>query len=400
MPITSFYDDQDTEQTHTGDTLWTDIPGMVIPGSSLTSTNKYLIVARAFVNINSASADSRIRVQTDDDATIEAKSEHRTEHAASSRQIVYCWSHSFTTAASPSDVKMQFRTDTDTFTVRADQMSLGLLDLTAIGSEGTDYHEDIQADSGLEFSDLATTTVLASLAGATLGTTEYLILGYGTCRTESQTLWWDITAHAAQDSATATEASVHRGEGEKIGPRLVVGFALRHKASSGTPDVTIYGQEETTAANHDDGGAYLIALPTSLFTDFEYDYTAAGISANGETTIASIGPYTPTVDGNHWVFGMCNVETATAGLVNLHVEDGATEIRTGDSAITHTQQWDTAKDLEGARTFQQYSITGSTTLNLQGDRNAASNLEHRWLIVANLEALAGNSGMLLLGVGA
>ena len=218
-------------------------------------------------------------------------------------------------------------------------------------------------------------------------TPEQLILGYGRCDIANTGRYFDISLHHAYDTSTSVQRARHRAEGEDGAEQRIVGFATRHKASSGTPDVTMYGASENAGGGQNqDGGGYLIALPTSLFADFVDDHTIGGISIDGsEQTIATTGSYTPTVTGNHLIFGRSNGQSQTTQLGGMWVDSTTTEIRTGDSTPTHNQEWDTAKDGEQQITFQRYSITTAETFNLQSQGAAATFVQElRWLIVVNL----------------
>ena len=260
-------------------------------------------------------------------------------------------------------------------------------EVAVFGAGGRGYFEDIQPDSGDDLSKTPDTTVMASLAGSDLGTDEHLILGYGRCDIANTGRYFDISLHAAYDTSTSTVRSQHRAEGEDVNEQRIVGFALRHKASSGTPDVTMFGASENAGGGQNaDGGGYLIALPTALFADFEDDFTSGFINVDGtETTVATSGSYTPTVTGNHLIIGRTNGSAGPTALGRMWVDSTTTEIRTGDEPPSHNQIWDNTKDLEMMATFQRYSITTAETFNLQV-QGAASNfgVAFRWLIVVNL----------------
>ncbi len=382
--LTHLYDDQDAVQTTTSGSFG-DVTGISV--TPLANT-KYLIVARALIGVSDATDKGYFRVETADDTLIEAKSQVSTEfqQTGSTDLMSYFFVHSFTSDGTPDTVNMQFRVDgSETFT--ADQMSLFLLDLDAIGTEGTDYYEDIQPVTNDTLSDSEATTVLAQIAGSDLGTDEHLILGYANILVNNVGKWSATSLYAAYDVSTAVEVGRHQAEGEDSNDRRLSGYAIRHQASSGTPNVTLYGVDQSGGgANNQDGGAYLIALPTSLFADFVDDYTAATIAIDAiETTIATSGSYTPTVTGNHLIFGRSNGEATPTQLGGMWVESTTTEIRTGDSTPTHNQIWDAGKDNEQQATFQRYSITTAETFNLRSDGAAADfDQEHRWLIVVNL----------------
>ncbi len=370
-----------------------------IPGGQLKASTKYLLMVRALITMDDLTDKVDFRVQTDDDSAIETKSLQIIEYiqAGTTDALPYFFPHSFTTGSTPGTVVIEAdKTDVAT-TARVDQTSMFLLALTSdngLATEGTDYHEDIQArDEATEYSATRGVTKLAEIAGSDLGTVEHWIVGYAKVIVGSTGRWFEHQLWMAYDTATQEERATTRREGEDTAEEHITGFSARHKASSGTPNVTIFGQMQSTGGM-DDGGAYLIAIPTSKFTDFFDKYEAAAITANGETTIATTGSYTPTEEGNHLIFGMANGETdagATTAKIQLWMESTTTEIRTGDSAYFQTQIWDTNKSREQARTFQRYGITTAETFNLQGDHNAAEELHHRWIVLVNLATVASGT---------
>jgi hypothetical protein len=403
--INHFYDEENaqgftTSVTFTNTMISGSNPASIL-GSSLAANTKYLIIARGLFRCNSVTPRVGVRVQTDDDSTIASKSEASVEMelTAAGDYKSYFFAHSFTTDASPADVEIQVATTDTDWAVTVDQTSLLLIDLDDLGTEGTEYHEDIQADpgdgsGGNEYSTSADTTVLASLAAADLGTTEeWLVLGYARTHVGSTGRWFNITADGADDAASASTLNEAQEEGEDAAEMRVTGIVARHKAVTSNVAFTVYGQEEAANGNMWDGGAYLIALKASLFDDFEHDYTAAAATISAETTIATVGPYTPTTSGNHLIVGRMHKGTADADFMQLHLEDGTTPTRTGDDTPTHDQNWDTAKDLEPAYTLERISISAAKTYNLRANVTGTSyTAEDRWLLVLNLNKVAGSVG--------
>ncbi len=224
-----------------------------------------------------------------------------------------------------------------------------------------------------------------------MGTDEHLILASASAHVGSTGRWFRVTLTAAHDATSSTTKLEHTAEGEDTAEQRVTGFAARHQASSGTPNVTLWGMEEAANGNHTDGGAYLIALPTSLFADFQHTWTGSPIAVDGtETTVGTISSYAPTTNGNHLIIGAANGNDTPTNLGGLWVEEGTTEIRTGDAhPETHNQIWDNAKDHEVANTFQRYSISSTVTLNLQSQADGVNfDVENRTLIVVNLNEAA------------
>lgn len=185
----------------------------------------------------------------------------------------------------------------------------------------------------------------------------------------------------------STARNEHQAEGEDTAEQRIVGFAAVHPGGSAANNaVTIYGREEAASGNMLDGGAYLIALPTKLFADVVWDYVDGGITVDGtETTIATTGSYTPTIQGNHLIFGRTHGVNTPTQLGGMWVESGTTEIRTGDSTPTHNQIWDNTKDDEQMATFQRYSITTAETFNLRAQGAGSDfDLNRAWIIAVNL----------------
>ena len=392
--LTHFYVEQNTEFTTSDNGVV--FTGVQIDGSALSANTKYLAVGRLTFGTASATETVQIRLDSDDDSDLGFKTlmEVEFQQTGSGAHISYFAVHSFTTDASPADVTIRLSSGS-TDEIRVDQQSIFLLDLDAIGTEGVDYYEDIQADSGDEYAVSPATTVLASLAGSDLGTDEHLILGCSKTLIGSTGRYFHTQLDAAYDTATSTARTNHRAEGEDTAEQRIVGFAIRHKASSGTPDVTLRGDEEAANGNMLDGGAYLIALPTALFADFVDDHTVAGIGVDGtETTIATSGSYTPTTTGNHLIIGTAFGDNTPTALGGMWVESTTTEIRTGDSTPTHNQIWDDTKDGEVMNTFQRYSMTIAETFNLRAQGGNFFDVQHRWLIVVNLnEPAAGGPAL-------
>ncbi len=261
-----------------------------------------------------------------------------------------------------------------------------------VRTTGTDLDDDGTTD---EYHTTEATSLIARLDGAALATDEWLVAGYATCTIASTGKVFSHSLYAAYDVSTAVEVTRHSAEGEDTTApeRRLSGSIIRHQASSGTPNVTLYGVDEAGGGAHnEDGGGYLIALPASIFADFEHFYTAGTIAIDGtETTIQTSGSYTPTVTGNHLIFGRSNGEGDPTALGGMWVESTTTEIRTGDAAPTHNQIWD-PQDNEYQATFQRYSITTAETFNLRSQGAAANfDQEHRWLVIVNLNAAAGGT---------
>ncbi len=157
--LTNFYDEENTRGLLASLTFTNTMDSGADPakilGSALSANTKYLIVARALLGSNSVTVRQQIRVATDDDSAIASKSEAviEFEQTGAEEDLSYLFVHSYTTDASPADIEFQIAEGSGTSDVEIDQSSLWLLDLDAIGTEGTDYFEDINAATGSEIAD-------------------------------------------------------------------------------------------------------------------------------------------------------------------------------------------------------------------------------------------------------
>jgi hypothetical protein len=275
-------------------------------------------------------------------------------------------------------------------------------DLTFRAGSGA-FIEDINAATGTEISTTVEGTTLATLVAADLGTTEeWLLLGYAKIGIGSTGRWFNTRLKCADDAASATIVNLVQEEGEDTAEERVVGMVGRHKAVTSNVAATITAHEEAANGNMTDEGSYLIALAGSTFADYKHDFQdgTIALSGTGETTVATVGSYTPTTNGNHLIIGRFSLAVVTTRRLLGHLEDGTTETRTGDSTPTHTQVWDSAKDGEAVYTMERISISAAKTYNLRGATHdvVTASVHDRWLLVLNLNLAAAGAQTLNPGV--
>ncbi len=358
-------------------------------------STKYLVIAFAEVAVNSTSDDGFIRISGD--STIEAKSAHQQEMSGATRWEPYFFVHSFTSPATPVAIKMQAYAG-GASQVSVDQAILVLIDLDDLGS--SNYYEDINADSGTDFNAGPTESppyTMATIAGSNLGTTDpWLVLGYARWNIGATNSNTEFALKGANDASTQSTLNRHSAEGEAPAEERIVGFIGRHKAVTSNVDLDIEVTEESNNTNGQDGGSYLIAIKgdSGVWADvlkFWYDANTEGVTS-AEETLGSITNYTPTTGGNHLIFSRINRNsTGTIGGNKLWVDDGTTQIRTGDEANQQSHLYD-QDDLPAGIKMNYYSISSQTTLNLQvvGPSSTSHDIEHQWLLALNLNLAAAD----------
>ncbi len=365
-----------------------------IAGGDLVANNDYLIVCRLAQDHDQSNDIGFVRISTLDDTSIAAKSEQVLEGVSSTltnRGQLYFFVHSFTTDASPANVLLEAHSRQAGETTQADQITFFLLDLTDLGS--ANYHETIHADDAAEYS--TTLADVFTIAGSNLGTDEWACLGYLRTSVGAAATFYTVQTLAANDTSTSAVRTFHTVETEDMNEESIVGFALRHKASSGTPNLQIQASEASTGNNHQGAGGYAIALKTSALADFVFDYESGATTLDTtERTLATITPdYSPTTTADHLIFGMWNqVLTTATRETEIHVEDDGTEMRVGDEPLDQIMNTDIANRPQ-SMIFHMDNILSSdtSTYTLRGKTTSDTDetVEHRWLMILSLEKAGG-----------
>lgn len=359
MPaLTTVYAEDNTLHDASTGSTWTDV--LTIAGASLASNTKYLVLASGLLGGNSTGSLFGMRVQSDDDANLATLSEAVIEPAISDSTKLhrYWFCEIYETDASPADINIQYSRISGSGNTRAAMTTLLLIELSQLGTEGTHYFVDrLAPNSGEAIPSTLTTAV--ELDSADTGTDEFVCFSYARVNVSSATSSYVVEFQGADDDNTQHAVITNNEEGEDTAEFRTQGGIWRHKSSGGTVAPRV--QWSSSSGNHDNGGAFIIAIPSERFEDFAEEKGAGPIAVSGstETTVETIS-VTPTTDGDHIVFAQGAGEGGSR--MFFHLEDGTTEIRTGQSTYQQTQNWN-AGDAAEAIHFQRVDITGATTLN-------------------------------------
>lgn len=372
------YVEQNTAQTTTSGT-YGDVTGGTIDGADLDASTKYLLIARALIGCNSTTDKAYFKITTADDATVTTHTESILEHGTS-RLFPYMAVVSFSTDASPSDVKAQFKADVGA-TITVDQFSMLLLDLDDLGSGN--YYEDKNSTTSSEYGLSAAATTLAKIDGSDTGITKtWLMLGSATTSVGSTSLNYGISLKAVQDAAVV-DVVYHYHEGEDTAELRVHGVASYHKATTAGVDAEIQGWEADVAANMYCDAAYLIAIDTSAFANFEYDFAMTALAATTTPAVAqTVSSYTPTTNGAHLFISNCAMYDYYQP--ELYLADGSTATRAGDAQHV-SGYWDSSTDWVGPSTMEVFDVTTTKTFNTYlSTRSLAATAYRGNLLVLNL----------------
>ncbi len=398
--VNHFYAEELTVKTTSSTSYTNDADTGSLPtilGSALAANTKYLIIASAKVGVDNVNRLAQVRIITADDTLIAAKSEAIIEptHSGTNTGHPYLFVHSYSTDATPADIEFEFLTPVGSDVCHMDQISLFLMDLDDLGS--SNYFETVSADPGAS-TDLYPNNALAdewTIAGSDLGTNEFAVFAYQRTQVGSQNTRYVIEAYAADDGSTSARRGVDRSEGEDNAELRMSGFAVRHKASSGTPNFAI--RTDKTGGNYWDRGGYGIALLVSAFADFPAPgYTAADtLNDTTERTMATITSYSPTTTADHLLFGMYTQDDLNAGeWARIHIEDDTVPMRVGDEPGFTTNNYDNNGDPQVVLFHMDNILSSDTsTYTLRATTTNANTAFQRWLLILSLELSAAGGAI-------
>lgn len=147
-----------TEQTHTGDTVFTDVPGAEITSGNFVTGQKYLLLVGYSARHSSSNGQGRVRVAHG--TTGFADSEYSFEPVNAASRIRKLWFHVWT-AVSGEKVVLQQATDAGANTTGVDQCVLWAARLDADLIENTDWffnHNSTSTDLTATFASGASVT--------------------------------------------------------------------------------------------------------------------------------------------------------------------------------------------------------------------------------------------------
>lgn len=324
--------EQTTGQTHTGDNTWTDISGAAIASGSFSTGDKYLIICKANSGIDNGNGNFGIRVLHG--STIFGTSVDQREPRLSAVDMPYLWFTVWTAIASEG-IKMQFATVNNTGdTVRSDQITMFIMNLSDDVTENTDWYfdEDV-SDTSLDTSQSSSNNAAVTFTPS--GNSDWLVMTTSRIDVSAANIQFESIIDSSGD-VTDTEPKVSvEGEDPTYDYfvfSLLRVFALTNQSNTFTEKSRV---DSGSGAGPRKSSA-IFALNLEKFVDHEDIYTAAEIAL---TTVAwevevqtlSITP-SQTADTlilSHYIYD---------GDQNLHgsrVQVDGTDQPTGQTALTY-----------------------------------------------------------------
>ena len=293
-----------TDQTHTGDTNFTDIPGAVIDSSFFVTGRKYLIVVTTQAvgsNINTNYGVTTLHGSTGFDGA-----EHVFEPNAVATRSQYSY-HNVWTAVASEGIKMQFETMSAGQTVKADQTTLFALDLDKF-TEGVDWH----SSQIVATTTLATTPSTANNATVTftppVAGNDWLVISGGCVDTDALNVNY-ISRTARSGEVTSTTPSTSQ-EGEDAPLDLYVQTLFRvfnlGNASNTFEQEAFKSDTQGPAATREYSSIFAINL--NKFSSHSNVYTDGGITLDttddlSTSTEVQTDTLAPSIAGKTWILG-------------------------------------------------------------------------------------------------
>ncbi|KKK98073.1 hypothetical protein LCGC14_2646410, partial [marine sediment metagenome] len=297
------YVEQTTQQTHTGDTNWTDISGAAIASGSFTTGRKYLLVFMGMVNTNLAAATA-VGIRALHGSIAFSNSDLIVEPQQGSSRHTY---HFMTvwTAVSGEGVKLQFQTNDGAATVRANQLTLFSMEISEQLVENTDwFFDEVIASTALPATwtsiNNATKTFTPAAGDDWLVITSSLILPGATNR--------NFQVRIERTGEASTIEPQFSQEGENIATDRFLFGLVRVFDNLGAVSQTFTEQSAQDGAGtngtRERSAIFILNLNkfarhSSAYTEAEIDLAA---SPDYDTEVQTIS-ITPTVLGDVWVLG-------------------------------------------------------------------------------------------------
>jgi hypothetical protein len=305
--VNHFYAENTTQVDITG-TSSSPTTIVSISGSSLSALTKYLAIFKCVFGGTNAADPIQVAVSNPAGGVTWPTARIEPTYTTVGEGVSFFYPVSFTTLASPSDVKILGATFGGGANGWADQASILLIDLDDLGADNYVEASVADTDQGEISSTTWGTTDVSIIGSQQTASVEYLVLGHVRHQPGSTGVNYHVRLRGHNGTAQQ-QLTYHSAEGEDTGEYRVVGVMGRSVGST-LNAIAIQSYEDAANGNWHGFGAYLIAIDVSAFADFDYSFAATGtIVSNAITSLETTGDVTPTTAGNHLVLGRYNYTT-------------------------------------------------------------------------------------------
>jgi hypothetical protein len=379
-----------TADTHTGDTVFSDVPGASIADTEFVDGQKYLILVGCQSSLSVSSSNFRLQVLHG--TTPFADSEYSVQPNLANTRLPYLY---FTvwTAVAGEGIKLQHKVDVSTATVSTDQVVLFAMRLDADLTENTDwfYNENTTSNPlGVAFEDGASVTFTPGVAS------HLWLLLYRHQRTASA-VTSQGESRADLSGGTAGNWGLWSVEGELAANDIhFSSFARAISLPASAHTFKVQGRSETADIfTHLRSAVFALDLgkfkdASQVFTATPVGYTTGTSWADAIATLA----HTKTVSGDVLILAAniddlnANTTTATHRLQVDNVDQPDTQ--TADIYPTAPANNDST-DQAGFSIFTRAAITANIQIDHDGHSNVATTPTYsdRALVCFSMELAGG-----------
>ncbi len=320
---------QTTQQIHTGDTNFVDVPGVSIASSKFVAGRKYLIFVSSIMGGDSVSqvfASQMLHGSTIFTESVQAfeQSNETTLPTGHSYQWFTVW-----TAIAGEEIKLQFQTKNSGQTVRADNTVMMVMELSEKLIENVDWFFNFNNTGRLLTGSLASRPEQAQVTFTPASNAKYLVIGYA--RVDVVLFTNRVRARLNHDSgATFFPATFREGEDSLETPIhfLVRPFDLLSQSNKFEIETSVFpGTGESLLENA------IFILNMNKFQDAAFEYKDFGLNLTTTPVSQATVTLTPSVTGDFFAlaFFLNNpdiVSPAATAMVSLNIDGSVNPVGT------------------------------------------------------------------------
>ena len=375
--------EQLTAQTHTGDTIWTDVSGAAITSGNFTTGKEYLLLIRCVVKYNESGlcGVKMLHGSTDFASSI-------ISHASASGNdtwYTYFWPTVWT-AVSGEGIKMQFKVDDNARTVEVDQITLFAMNLTDNLTKDTDWFFD-ENTTTTALSTTWSTANNASITFTPAAGDDWLIITRSIIDANGSFSSFQLESRMDRSGeATSTEplSSIERESDTEL--KL---FSLMRTFNLGNSSNTFREQSREssgTAFQRLHSGVFALNLDKFDVQANSWLETGATLSTTDYATELRSISITPNVTGDVLVLAQwLNDSGAEALKGKSRVQIGGTT-HPDATDVQQNQAYDALDEIRYAHCFVQSLANSAQTIDLDGSAVTTAQVgEDRLLVAITME---------------
>ncbi len=392
-----------TEQTHTGDTTWTD--ALEIADADIVDSAEYLLIVTAQINGNDANETFGFRVVIGTTPTLLAGSNAIIEPYNGSTRPNYMYVKKFTASASAGEniIKFQIQTISNTAKiVKADTIVMVAINLDTLDAADWFYGED--DDTGTPIAHTTSFVDFATTGEFTPANTndDWLVLFCTNTAVNVTASSYECRLRLDGTTASPTDdAPLFNEEGEDTSEQRVLGLSRVHTLSAAAHQFWVQSRDDSGGGgSFDHRFSAVFALRLNAFQDHAFVWTEAELTLTTDNVyeeIAAIAPNISPVTSDVIVIGSAVSDCdAVAKEARIQATVGGTVTPTGRDKID-SKGYDATDENPLFTMFVLTSQSGALDLDLDGQVSSVSDsqIEDRSFVAFSTELAAVAGGTIL-----